>query len=130
MVSPLLLVLAWKLLIWWCRNYAAEKEIMMAIDYEPERMRGVAGFFTRLVVDAVDMLAMIWDWLLGRFEWSPIRLVLAFILGLAYLASPIDIVPDVIPLAGWIDDFMVATAVIRMARADVKRWRKWKAAKR
>ena len=80
----------------------------MAIDYEPERMRGVAGFFTRLVVDAVDMLAMIWDWLLGRFEWSPIRLVLAFILGLAYLASPIDIVPDVIPLAGWIDDFMVA----------------------
>ena len=101
-----------------------------SIDYEPERIRGVAGFFTRLVADAVDTLAMIWDWLLGRFEWSPIRLVLAFILGLAYLASPIDIVPDVIPLAGWIDDFLVATAVVRMARADVKRWRKWKAAKR
>lgn len=96
------------------------------LEFEQNRMRGVAGFFTRLVADAVDALAMIWDWLLGRFDWSPIRLIVAFVFGMAYLVSPIDIVPDVIPLAGWIDDFMVATAVIRMARADINRWRRWK----
>ena len=88
--------------------------------------RGVAGFFTRLVLDGVDTVAMLWDWILGRFDWSPSRLIVAFFIGLIYLFSPIDIVPDVIPLAGWIDDFLVATAVIRIARADLEQWRRWK----
>ena len=48
------------------------------------------------------------------------------VIGAAYLVSPIDIVPDVIPLAGWIDDLMVATAVIRLARFDLERYRRWK----
>ena len=88
--------------------------------------RGVAGFFTRLVLDGVDAISMLWDWILGRFDWSPMRLIVAFFVGIIYLVFPIDIVPDVIPLAGWIDDFLVATAVIRIARADLERWRKWK----
>ena len=95
-------------------------------DYDRTRMRGIVGFFTRLVVDGVDMLAMTWDWLMGNFDWSPTRLVVALALGAVYLVSPIDIVPDVIPLAGWIDDIMVAMAVIRLARADLARWRRWK----
>lgn len=92
------------------------------------RMRGVVGFFTRLVVDAVDTLAMLWDWFAGRFDWSPMRLIVAFFLGIAYLVSPIDIVPDVIPFAGWIDDLMVATAVLRLARFDLERYRRWRSA--
>jgi len=88
--------------------------------------RGVVGFFTRLVVDVVDTMAMVWDWFAGRFDWSPLRLFAAFILGVVYLVSPIDIVPDTIPLAGWIDDFLVATAVIRLARFDLERYRRWK----
>ena len=88
--------------------------------------RGIAGFFTRLVVDAVDMAAMIWDWFAGRFDWSPMRLFAALVIGVAYLVSPIDIVPDVIPLAGWIDDILVATSVIRLARFDLERYRRWK----
>ena len=93
---------------------------------ERGRMRGVVGFFTRLVVDAVDTLAMLWDWFAGRFDWSPMRLIVAFFLGIAYLVSPIEIVPDVIPFAGWIDDLMVATAVLRLARFDLERYRRWR----
>ena len=88
--------------------------------------RGIAGFFTRLVVDVVDSFGMLWNWFMGRFEWSPMRLFAAAIIGLVYLASPIDIVPDVIPFAGWIDDIMVATAVVRLARFDLERYRRWR----
>lgn len=88
--------------------------------------RGITGFFTRLVVDVVDSIGMLWNWFLGRFEWSPLRLFAAAIVGLAYLASPIDIVPDIIPFAGWIDDILVVTAVVRLARFDIERYRRWK----
>lgn len=43
----------------------------------------VSWGFARLVVDAVDALVMVWDWFAGRFEWSPIRLIVAFFLGIA-----------------------------------------------
>lgn len=88
--------------------------------------RGITGFFTRLVVDVVDSLGMLWNWFLGRFEWSPTRLIVALLLGIAYIFSPIDIVPDIIPFAGWIDDILVATAVVRLARFDLERYRRWK----
>ena len=94
--------------------------------YERDRMRGVVGFFTRLVVDGVDVAAMVWDWFMGNFDWSPSRLMVALVLGVAYLVSPIDIVPDTIPLAGWIDDLLVVTSVIRLARFDLERYRRWK----
>ena len=90
------------------------------------QMHGPIGFFTRLVADAVDTLAMMWDWFAGRFNWQPMRLFAAFAIGAAYLASPIDIVPDVIPFAGWIDDIMILTAVVRLARFDLERYRRWK----
>ena len=92
----------------------------------PIQPKGVAGFFTRLVLDGVDTIAMLWDWILGRFDWSPMRLIVAFFIGIIYLVFPIDIVPDVIPIAGWIDDLLVATAVVRIARADLERWRRQK----
>lgn len=88
--------------------------------------RGITGFFTRLVIDVVNSLGMLWNWSLGRFEWSPTRLIVAFLLGIAYIVSPIDIVPDIIPFAGWIDDILVATAVVRLARFDLERYRRWK----
>ena len=93
---------------------------------EHEQLRGPIGFFMRLVADAVDTLAMIWDWFAGRFDWQPMRLFAAFVIGVAYLVSPIDIVPDVIPFAGWIDDIMVLMAVVRLARFDLERYRRWK----
>ena len=90
--------------------------------------RGITGFFTGLVVDVVDSIGMLWNWFLGRFEWSPLRLFAAAIVGLVYLASPIDIVPDIIPFAGWIDDILVVTAVVRLARFDIERYRRWRSA--
>ena len=91
-----------------------------------EQMHGPIGFFMRLVADAVDTLAMIWDWFAGRFDWQPMRLFAATVIGVAYLVSPIDIVPDVIPFAGWIDDILVLTAVVRLTRFDLERYRRWK----
>jgi uncharacterized membrane protein YkvA (DUF1232 family) len=34
--------------------------------------------------------------------------LLILLLALIYILSPIDIVPDVIPVAGWLDDVIVA----------------------
>ncbi|MDM1377665.1 MULTISPECIES: YkvA family protein [Myroides] len=42
-------------------------------------------------------------------------------LGLLYGISPIDLVPDVIPVAGWLDDLVIAGgAILHVAEAYLK----------
>ena len=51
----------------------------------------------------------------------PRRAKAALILGAVYLAMPIDIIPDFIPIAGQVDDAIVAAAVLRFVLGSTER---------
>jgi uncharacterized membrane protein YkvA (DUF1232 family) len=67
----------------------------------------------------------------GRLAWALARdprisraRRLAVIAGAAYVISPIDLVPGIIPLAGQLDDLFVALGAIRLALDGLKpEWR-------
>ena len=44
------------------------------------------------------------------------------ILALLYDASPVDLIPDIIPILGWLDDGVVTVLMLAFA---VAAWRKW-----
>ena len=46
----------------------------------------------------------------GKINWMP-----WLIIGLlaAYIISPIDLIPDVIPVVGWLDDLFAALLIVR-----------------
>ena len=54
-------------------------------------------------------------WLVFRHRETPWPAKAVLILLLAYLASPIDLIPDVIPILGILDDLLVAAAAIWLA---------------
>jgi len=43
---------------------------------------------------------------------TPIHLKALMLLVPAYLLSPIDLIPDMIPLLGWVDDFIVVPLLV------------------
>jgi len=45
-----------------------------------------------------------------------LRSIIGLILILAYMVSPIDIVPDFIPMSGWLDDLVVAPLGLALMR--------------
>jgi uncharacterized membrane protein YkvA (DUF1232 family) len=51
----------------------------------------------------------------------PRRAKAALVLGAIYLAMPIDLVPDFIPIAGQVDDAIVAAAVLRFVLGSTER---------
>ncbi len=51
----------------------------------------------------------------GRRSTSKFWMWLILILAVLYLISPIDFIPDVIPVLGWIDDAIVVISAILIA---------------
>lgn len=43
---------------------------------------------------------------------TPVHLKALMLLVPAYLLSPIDLIPDVIPLLGWVDDFVIIPLLV------------------
>jgi uncharacterized membrane protein YkvA (DUF1232 family) len=64
----------------------------------------------RLGPDLVRLLAR-----LARDPAVPRRARIVLALLLAYLATPIDLVPDVVPVIGYADDAIVAAVAVRVA---------------
>ena len=54
-------------------------------------------------------------WLVFRHRETPWPVKAVLILLLAYLASPIDLIPDVIPVLGMLDDLAVAALALWLA---------------
>lgn len=45
---------------------------------------------------------------------------IGLILGILYAVSPVDILPDVVPVAGWVDDLVITgTGVLNFVQAKV-----------
>ncbi len=56
--------------------------------------------------------------------WGSIVMVVVAII---YFVSPIDLIPDWIPIAGYIDDAAVIAFVIRQIKVDLDNFIKWEA---
>lgn len=57
-----------------------------------------------------------------HIAWGSLLLVVAAII---YFVSPIDLLPDWVPLAGFVDDAAVMVFVISQLRADLSRFTRW-----
>jgi uncharacterized membrane protein YkvA (DUF1232 family) len=70
------------------------------------------------------LLRMVRAWLGGRYA-PPMLTVLSGIAALLYFVEPFDLIPDGIPVLGYLDDAAVIMAVMRMNLTEVSRFRKW-----
>ena len=91
--------------------YAAGIALLIALGRRSDE-RALAGFIPDCLVLLRRLLA---DSRVPRRR----KLVLALLVG--YLAMPLDLVPDFIPIAGQLDDVIVAALALRGGAADLLR---------
>jgi uncharacterized membrane protein YkvA (DUF1232 family) len=61
------------------------------------------------------------DWIKGEYE-MPWQAIGAMTAALLYVTNPLDIIPDFIPLVGFIDDIFVITLCIKLVRAELRKY--------
>lgn len=65
----------------------------------------------------------------GQYTTIPKRSIGAAVLAYLYYVSPIDLIPDSIPLIGKVDDAMIAALCWGMIDGDLKLFKEWKQAR-
>lgn len=71
-------------------------------------------------------LSMLNDYRSGVYTELPLRTILSIGGALLYLISPADIIPDFIPLVGWIDDIFIINFVWKQVEKDLDKYSLWK----
>lgn len=67
------------------------------------------------------------DWYNGTYREIPWYSIAAIILGFLYLISPVDLIPDMIPVLGQIDDVVIIRWILmHIAKQDLNKYRQFK----
>lgn len=66
------------------------------------------------------------DYWNGSYRQVPWYTIAAIIAALLYVLSPVDIIPDFIPIIGYVDDALVVAVCIKCVQADLDAYNDWK----
>ena len=85
------------------------------------------GALSKLWNDIKLMVNLITDYVKGDYTDVPWRVIAAITGAIVYFASPIDVIPDFIPVVGYLDDALVIKLAIDLASEDLNEYKRWKA---
>ena len=84
------------------------------------------GPLKRFIEDGKVLTALVRDWRAGKYRQALYGTIAAVVFGLLYVINPLDIVPDVLPFLGVLDDATVIGALLMLVERDLKKYRAWK----
>ena len=83
------------------------------------------GPMHRVLEDLGTFLRLVRAWSKGEYRLIPWRSMAMVIGAVLYFLSPLDAIPDFIPVIGFVDDAFIITFVMRAIRRDVQNFREW-----
>lgn len=86
------------------------------------------GPLKRFIVDARLLTSLVKDWRTGKYRQVLYGTIAAVVFALLYVFNPFDLVPDVLPFIGVVDDATVIGACLMLIERDLNKYRGWKEA--
>lgn len=105
-----------------------DKDVEKVVDKSEEiKQKFVSrGPLKRFIEDAKLLLALVKDYRASKYRQIPYGIIAAAVFALLYVFNPFDLVPDVLPFVGAVDDATVIGACLLMMEQDLNKFRKWK----
>jgi uncharacterized membrane protein YkvA (DUF1232 family) len=84
------------------------------------------GLLARLFQNLKLLLPLIRDYWRGTYRDVSVKSIIAFIVALAYIISPIDLIPDWILGLGQLDDAAILSLSLYYMEKDLMKYKEWK----
>ena len=86
----------------------------------------VPGPLQRFIDDGKLLIAVVKDYWAGIYRQVPYGAIAAIVFTLIYVFNPFDLVPDILPIIGELDDVAVVSACLILVEQDLHKYRNWK----
>ena len=93
---------------------------------EIQRKFSAKGPLARFVEDGKLLMSIVKDYWAGADRQVPYGVIASSVFTLIYVLNPFDMVPDVLPLIGQLDDVAVLGACLLMIEHDLHTYKDWK----
>ena len=80
---------------------------------------------TKLANRVKVIIRMLKAYVKGEYRLLPWKSLIILVAALFYFVTPLDLIPDVIPVTGYIDDFTVILWVFRTLQDDINEFIVW-----
>ena len=90
-----------------------------------EKSERHAGVLRSAWTDFWTLWRFIRAWRDGTYRDVPWKSIVVAVAGIFYFLDPIDIIPDFIPVIGYLDDSVVLAFVARTIHSDLEKFRQW-----
>ncbi len=82
--------------------------------------------FSEKVSNIPVLVQMVKSYVSVEYREIPVRSIIAIVSALVYWVSPIDLIPDPIPVLGFVDDVKVISICIELVDKDIVAYKKWR----
>lgn len=90
-----------------------------------QKARANRGHLRQIWSEMEVLCRLLLDWQKGRYTQIPWSSLLGAIAAALYFVNPFDLIPDFIPLIGFVDDAAVLGLVLRAFQKDVQKYQAW-----
>ena len=105
-----------------------QKDVEKVINRSEEIQRkfSAKGPLARFIEDGKLLIAIVKDYWSGAYRQVPYGVIASSVFTLIYVLNPFDMVPDVLPLIGQLDDVAVMGACLILIEQDLHKYKDWK----
>ncbi|MDZ4286806.1 MAG: YkvA family protein [Prosthecobacter sp.] len=82
----------------------------------------------KLMQQAKVILALVKDYWSGRYREVPYWVISAGALTLLYVLNPLDVIPDIVPGFGYLDDATLVAFCLKLIERELEKYEAWAAA--
>lgn len=75
--------------------------------------------------DLPVLLRLVRAWIGGDYRRIPLKAIVLVLAAALYFVNPLDLIPDFLPIIGYLDDAAVIGYVLRTLHDEVERFRDW-----
>ena len=104
---------------------AREIEKVVEKSEDIKRQFNSGGPLQRFLGDGQLLIAMVKDYWARRYRQVPVGTIGAIVFTLIYVFNPLDLIPDVLPIIGQIDDAALVAGCLLLVEHDLRHYQSW-----
>lgn len=116
---------------------AKKEKVAKAYIDNPEKLRklieegtkkagAIKGPLDEFAATLKVLFMLVRDWMNGSYRAVPAGSIVVIIAALIYFLSPVDLIPDILPVIGLSDDVVVVALAYKQVKSDIEKYKVWK----